>query len=48
VLPLTKELLSALRIVPKARIFNGRVQACETGCGLVPVKDTSAAERGTA
>ncbi len=48
VLPLAKKLLSALRIVPKARVFNGRVQARETGLGFVPVKDTSARARGIA
>jgi hypothetical protein len=48
VLPLAKKFLSALRIVPKTRIFNGRVQARETGRGFVPVKDTSARARGIA
>jgi hypothetical protein len=48
VLPLAKELLSALRIVPKAWVFNGCVQARETGRGFVPVKDTSARARGIA
>jgi hypothetical protein len=48
VLPLAKKLLSAQRIVPKARVFNDRVQARETGRGFVPVKDTSARARGIA
>jgi hypothetical protein len=48
VLPLAKKLLSAQRIIPKARVFNDRVQARETGRGFVPVKDTSARAKGIA
>ncbi len=48
VLPLAKMLLSALRIVPKAGVFGDRIQARETSCCFVPVKDTSAEAKGTA
>jgi hypothetical protein len=48
VLAFAKKFLSALGIIPKTGIFYVRVQTCETRCGFVPVKDTSAGARGIA
>ncbi len=47
-LPLAEKLLRPLRIIPKAWIFDDRVQVCEAGGCFIPVKDTSAGATGIA